>query len=178
MNLLKKIILGVSFLGLVLSVAPVNAQGIKDQNMLSSIAGKAGVADKGSVEGISATVIKAILSITGLIFLILMVYAGMLWMTARGDEGQIDKSKEIIQAAIIGLAVTVSAYAITVFVTSRFASTETALFCKVTSVSGDGTENTKCVPVPASTEDCAVYALDNGYIKGIGTYTDPGVCAE
>ena len=69
-------------------------------------------------------VIKAILSVVGLIFLVLMVYAGMLWMTARGDEGKVEKSKEIITAAIIGLAITVSAYAITVFVVSRFSETE------------------------------------------------------
>lgn len=178
MNFLKKISIALSLLGLVLFGVSVDAQGIKDQNMLNSIAGKSGIADKGSVEGISSTVIKAILSITGLIFLILMVYAGMLWMTARGDEGQVDKSKEIIQAAIIGLAITVSAYAITVFVTTRFSSGEAALFCKVTSSSDGGVENTKCVPVPASTKDCAAYALDNGYSQGIGTYTDLGVCAQ
>ena len=178
MNILKKFIIAVSALSMVLSFATAQAQGIKDQNMLNSIAGKAGVADNGSVEGISSIVIKTVLSITGLIFLILMVYAGMLWMTARGDEGQVDKSKEIIQAAIIGLAVTVSAYAITVFVTGRFSDSNSSLWCKVTSITDDGTENIKCVPVPATTTDCAKYATDNNYVQGIGTYTNQGACIE
>lgn len=95
-------------------------QGIKDKSMLESIAGKAGVSNVGSAETLAGSVIKAVLSVTGLIFLILMVYAGIVWMTARGDESRIEKAKDTIQAALIGLAVTVSAYAITVFVTSRF----------------------------------------------------------
>lgn len=62
------------------------------------------------------TVIKAALSFVGVIFLVLMVYAGYLWMTARGAEEQIEKARKIITAAIIGLIITVGAYSITNFV--------------------------------------------------------------
>lgn len=106
--------------GSLLSASTVLAQGIKDKTMLNSIAGKAGVSSVGSAETVAGTVIKAVLSVTGLIFLILMVYAGILWMTARGDESIVEKSKDTIQAALIGLALTVSAYAITVFINSVF----------------------------------------------------------
>jgi hypothetical protein len=40
-------------------------------------------------------------------------------MTARGDEGKVEKAVDIIRASIIGLIITLSAYAITFFVTSR-----------------------------------------------------------
>jgi hypothetical protein len=43
-------------------------------------------------------------------------------LLARGDEGEVERSKNIIQAALIGLAVTVSAYAITVFINSVLTS--------------------------------------------------------
>lgn len=99
------------------------AIGIGDHSMFESIASQSGVASTGSVEDVTGSIIKAVLSIVGLIFLILLVYAGMLWMTARGDESKVEKSKDIIEAAIIGIAITVSAYAITVFVTSRFTGT-------------------------------------------------------
>lgn len=171
MNVFKKIVLGFGMLGLLLSTQTVSAQGIKDQSMLNSIAGKSGVAGE-SVESISSTVIKAILSITGLIFLILMVYAGMLWMTARGDEGQVDKAKEIIQAAIIGLAVTVSAYAITVFVTSRFSSEGPSVYCRVI----DPAENKSCIPAPAATKDCNAFALTKYYASGSGPYPNVDAC--
>lgn len=62
------------------------------------------------------TVIKAALSFVGVIFLVLMVYAGYLWMTASGAEEQIEKARKIITAAIIGLIITVGAYSITNFV--------------------------------------------------------------
>ncbi len=62
------------------------------------------------------TVVKAALSFVGVIFLILMVYAGYLWMTARGDEGKVDKATDIIRAAIIGFIITMGAYSITAFV--------------------------------------------------------------
>lgn len=65
------------------------------------------------------TVVKAALSFVGVIFLSLMVYAGFLWLNSRGDETQIDKAKEIIKAAIIGLIITVGAYSITAFVVPR-----------------------------------------------------------
>ncbi|PIR02877.1 MAG: hypothetical protein COV60_03290 [Candidatus Magasanikbacteria bacterium CG11_big_fil_rev_8_21_14_0_20_43_7] len=61
-------------------------------------------------------VVKTVLGFVGIIFLLLMVYAGFLWMTARGDSGQVDKAKEIIIQSIVGLVITVGAYSITAFV--------------------------------------------------------------
>jgi drug/metabolite transporter (DMT)-like permease len=58
-------------------------------------------------------VIKIALSFMGVIFLALMVYAGILWMTAAGEEEKIKKSQKIITASVIGLIIVVSAYSIT-----------------------------------------------------------------
>ena len=80
----------------------------------------AGADTSGDLQTIVGTGINAALTLIGLIFLILMVYAGYLWMTARGSEEVITKSKGIVTAAIIGLVLVVSAYAITAFVTGRF----------------------------------------------------------
>jgi len=52
----------------------------------------------------------------GIIFIILMIYAGYNWMTAQGEEEKVTKAKTTIQRAIIGLIIVVSAYAITAFV--------------------------------------------------------------
>lgn len=64
-------------------------------------------------------VIKAVLSLVGIIFTALMVYAGFLWMTARGDEGMVEKSKHVLSAAIIGLIITLGSYSITAFILPR-----------------------------------------------------------
>ncbi len=63
--------------------------------------------------------IKGALTVVGTVFFGLMVYGGFLWMTARGEEDQITRSKETIIAAIIGLAVILAAYAATNFVTNN-----------------------------------------------------------
>lgn len=97
----------------------VGAQGLKDAGKnLGTIADKSGVS-KQDVGTIAGTAINAALTLVGLIFLILMVYAGFLWMTARGEESQIEKAKGMITAAIIGLVIVLSAYAITALVTGR-----------------------------------------------------------
>jgi hypothetical protein len=71
------------------------------------------------------SVVKTILSFVGVIFISLMVYAGFLWMTARGDEGKIETSQNIIRSSIIGLIITMGAYSITAFVLPRILSKTT-----------------------------------------------------
>ncbi|MBU1062963.1 hypothetical protein KJ700_02205, partial [Patescibacteria group bacterium] len=63
--------------------------------------------------------IQAILGLLGIIFLILILYAGFNWMTAAGDEEKVTKAKETLSRAIIGLVIIVSAYLITIFVFSK-----------------------------------------------------------
>ena len=67
-----------------------------------------------------AKVINLSLSFLGVIFLCLTIYGGFLWMTARGNEQQVEKAKEVIIASIIGLIIVLGAYAISYFVISRF----------------------------------------------------------
>jgi len=67
-------------------------------------------------------IIKIALSLVGAIFLALMVYAGYLWMTARGEEEPIEKAKKIIKACIVGLIIVVGAYSITDYVLVRIYS--------------------------------------------------------
>lgn len=60
--------------------------------------------------------IKIALSFVGVIFLALMVYAGFLWLTARGESEPVEKAGKIIKTAVIGFIITVGAYSITNFV--------------------------------------------------------------
>lgn len=80
-------------------------------------AGTSELSDLGTIVGMA---INVLLSLIGLIFLVLMVYAGFLWMTARGEEDQVNTARKIIIQALIGLFIVVSAYAITYLVTSVF----------------------------------------------------------
>jgi hypothetical protein len=65
---------------------------------------------------IVAKIINTLLSILGVFFVGLMIYGGYTWMTAEGKEQKATKAKDTITAAVIGLLIIVSAYAISYFV--------------------------------------------------------------
>ncbi len=77
-----------------------------------------GTAPTGSVSTIVGSLISGALSVLGLIFLCLVVYAGFLWMTAQGETKPIQKAKDILIGAIVGLLITLSAYIITDWITA------------------------------------------------------------
>lgn len=60
--------------------------------------------------------VGSLLGFTGVIILILLIYAGSLWMTAAGNEERIGKAKKIIVGSIVGAVIIIGAYAITSFV--------------------------------------------------------------
>jgi len=65
--------------------------------------------------------INVFLSLLGIIFVGLTIYAGFLWMTARGDEAGVTKAKDILEHAIIGIVIVVSSYVVTNFIINAFA---------------------------------------------------------
>ncbi len=64
-------------------------------------------------------IIQIALTFLGVILLGLIIYAGFLWMTSGGEEEKIRRAKGILQSAIIGLAITLAAWAITTFIITR-----------------------------------------------------------
>ena len=68
------------------------------------------------IRTIIANIIRIALGLLGIVVLVLMIYAGFLWMTAGGNEEQIEKAKKILKNAVIGLAIILMAYAIVAFV--------------------------------------------------------------
>jgi len=73
-----------------------------------------------SLATIAGTAVKAILSLLGVIFVILIIYAGILWMTAGGDESKVEKAGTIMKNSIVGLIITVSALTIYTFINTKF----------------------------------------------------------
>ena len=111
---IKKIIIGLFLSVICLSPAMALAQSNRSQQDTAFL-GKAQIS-RVTVGSMAETVIKMALGLLAVIFLVLMVYAGYLWMMARGNEDDVKKAKDIIIAAIIGLIIIVAAYSITYFV--------------------------------------------------------------
>ena len=61
-------------------------------------------------------IIGVALSILGIILLLIMIYAGFLWMTAGGETDKTKKAKDFMINAVIGLIILLAAYAISNFV--------------------------------------------------------------
>ncbi|MBT5338508.1 hypothetical protein HN858_02815 [Candidatus Falkowbacteria bacterium] len=80
--------------------------------------------DKNLVE-IVGNVVKIVLTLLGVVVLVIIIYAGFLWMTAGGNEDQVKKSKQWLINAVIGLALILAAYAISSFVVQNLASATT-----------------------------------------------------
>ncbi|MFA5954201.1 MAG: pilin [Patescibacteria group bacterium] len=68
---------------------------------------------------IIARVIGIALGLIGIVFVILMIYGGYLWMTARGNEEQVNKARDLIIQSIIGAVIVFLAYFVTAFVVQR-----------------------------------------------------------
>ena len=102
--------------------APVLTHAADDYG-LSETASQAHLDKAGSsVPTIAGNIIGTALSMISVIFFILMVYGGFLWMTAHGDEGQISKAQETIIGAIIGIIIILASYAITSYITNSAVS--------------------------------------------------------
>ena len=67
-----------------------------------------------------ARVIQFVLGFLGLIFLVLVIFAGFLWMTSAGNEDRVEKAKKILWGAVIGVAIILASYGITEFVVKNF----------------------------------------------------------
>ena len=63
--------------------------------------------------------IRIFLTLLGVIFMILLVYGGYVWMTSYGDKTKVEKAKDLITNAVIGLIILLAAYAISTFIVTR-----------------------------------------------------------
>lgn len=64
---------------------------------------------------VAGNFVRLFLSLLGVIFIVLAIYGGYLWMTAQGNTEQVDKAKQLLTNAFIGLIIILAAYAITYF---------------------------------------------------------------
>lgn len=65
---------------------------------------------------VALNLINAALSLLAAVCIGLLVYAGFLWVWARGNQEEVKKAKDIIQGTVIGLVIVLAALGITQFV--------------------------------------------------------------
>ena len=105
----------------IIVINQASGQLVEDPTQLGEMTNKTGIASNlGQVEigQMAARGIKVVLGFLAVIFLGLTLMAGFKWMTAGGNEEDIQKAQKTLKAAIIGLIIVLAAYTITYFVFS------------------------------------------------------------
>ena len=126
----------------------------------------AGLSKEGSIVTIIGNIIGNGLALISVLFFIMMVYGGVMWMTSRGKEETSKRALDVIFAAIIGIIIVLSAYAITTFI------------FKSVGVGGNTTSATTPGPTDKVTE-CASMCSQNNHCKTIkGTVAENMQSAE
>jgi len=99
---------------LVLVAVPALAQNL-DNGFMTNFQDSSGIgnANIGEVVG---KIVKAVLTILGLVALVIFIIAGFQWMTSGGDKEKIQGAQKLMGAAVVGLIIIVLAYAAASFV--------------------------------------------------------------
>lgn len=110
-------ILFFSFSKITLAQANGGSYNFADSSGLELSANKAGYnTSEMDIRTYVSKIISLVLSIIGVIFLVFIIYAGINWMTAAGNDEKVKRSKEVLFESIIGFAIVIGAYAISYFI--------------------------------------------------------------
>jgi len=132
-NIIKISVIVITMFAFVLSAMPVLALGSDigtELGQTTSVIGQTGFGEQQSTAGQSlptrvGKIIRTVLGLLGVVVVVIVIYAGFLWMTAGGAPETVKKAKDWIINAIIGLAIILSAYAITDFVIQKILQAST-----------------------------------------------------
>jgi hypothetical protein len=95
----------------------------------------------GDIPTMLGVLVSIALSLVGVYFFILILYAGFIWMTAAGSTERVGKAKSKLTSAVIGLVIVLSAYTITQFIFANILQVSTYAKCENTP---DGIKADEC----------------------------------
>lgn len=96
------------------------------QIMIKQAGYAADVSEIPSLSRVVASIVFIFLAASGVIFVILFIYGGAIWLTALGNEERVKEAKTILFNAIIGIVIVFSAYSLTYFMVRELTNTMTA----------------------------------------------------
>jgi hypothetical protein len=98
----------------------IKDSGVNDLGNKAGYTTVSSASEANSPEYYVGLILNILFSFLGIIFLVLIVYSGVLWMTAQGNTSQIEKAKDTIIKAVVGLTIVILAYATTFFILNMF----------------------------------------------------------
>lgn len=117
MHTLKKVAMGVIAAALVLvPAAPSAFAATITPDTLGVNYGAATGLGSSDVRTTISTIINVFLGLLGIVALIIMIAAGVIWMTSQGDSGKTETARNMMAAGAVGLLIILAAYSITRFI--------------------------------------------------------------
>ena len=118
---MKKIISTILF-GLFLLILPslVSAQTAQEiaGGGLDAAAGAATL-QGGDLPTTIGKAVGVLLSVLGIVFLVIVIYGGVTWMTAGGEEAKVTKGRKMLIEGAVGLVICLSAYSLSLYVVDK-----------------------------------------------------------
>jgi len=115
---------------------------------------------------IAANIIRIILGFLGILAVILIIFAGWLYMTAGGEAEKVEKAKKILIGAVIGLVICLASFAIASFILNSLLDATGAGTVNTTSGGGTVTPGGGMVSLPGEGQPCLKYSLDTQCAAG------------
>ncbi|MBI4437797.1 hypothetical protein HY631_02495 [Candidatus Uhrbacteria bacterium] len=106
----------VSTLPILLLPAAAMAQLADAESELTSVGTAIGTDASNDLPTIIGNLINVLLSVLGILFVVLVVYAGFLYLTAGGEDEKVKKAKKLLGQSVTGLVIIIAAYAIASYV--------------------------------------------------------------
>lgn len=130
-KILTTIVMGVmlvSGLGMVLTPAPVAATSttglITSADLGISYGAETGLGSR-DLRTTIASIIRVAMGLLGIVAVVIILIGGFTWMTAGGNEDKVGEAKKWIFSGILGLAIILSAYALSTFVINQLVTATT-----------------------------------------------------
>lgn len=102
----------------VFAPAPAQAQQLDTEDFFGGnddFGSQAGLGEA-DLQQTAAGLIRVALGFLGIIAVVIVLLGGFKWMTASGNEEKVSEAKRLLISGVIGLAIIISAWAITQFV--------------------------------------------------------------
>lgn len=97
--------------GLLVGAAAAQAQGVNPVNGMQGVLNEANVQLAGTDAYVAVGIlVRTLLTFLGVLFFLLVLYAGFNWMTAAGNTEKVEQAKTTIGQATLGIGVILVAY--------------------------------------------------------------------
>ena len=112
------------FVGMLFLIAPesADAQTIISDNLVEKVTDTTDLSNDTSPVQTASIIIGAFLNALGLISVGIILFAGFKWMTAQGNQSQVEDAQKTLRYAIIGLVIILGSYGIALFVFDQIES--------------------------------------------------------